>query len=188
VTAPRRPSEQATVRGAIVVFIAVLVGVALLSRSDGGIFGSAEAGGAGPTTTTTTTTTPSTTPKSTAPTDTGNGSGNGSGNAQAHQPGEVKVIVVNAAGGIVGIGSDNTQKLKDAGFSVLPVKNAEADVDTTGLFFREGYEADAAAVKAALGFGDVPVQPAPAQAIIPEAAEANVAVVLGKNYESVVTG
>jgi hypothetical protein len=181
VTAPRRSSEQATIRGAIVVFVAVLIGVALLSRSDGGIFGSAEAGGAGPTTTTQTTKPTTTTPTSTVPTKTNEGTTT----PKAHDPKQVKVIVVNAAGGIVGIGSDNSQKLTDAGFQVLPVKNASQDVDATGLFFREGYEADANAAKAALGFGNVPVVAAPAQAIIPEAAEANVIVVLGKNYNDV---
>jgi hypothetical protein len=185
VTAPRRSGEQATIRGAIVVFVAVLIGVALLSRSDGGIFGSAEAGGAGPTTTTQTTTTQTTAPTSTVPTRPNGGS---TAPSKAHDPAQVSVIVVNAAGGIVGIGSDNSQKLTDAGFKVLPVKNADQDVDTTGLFFREGYEADANAVKTALGFGNVPVQAAPTQAIIPEAAEANVIVVLGKNYNDVTGG
>ncbi|MBV9951208.1 MAG: LytR C-terminal domain-containing protein [Acidimicrobiia bacterium] len=183
-TAPRRPSEQATIRGAIVVFAAVLIGVALLSRSDGGIFGSAEAGGAGPTTTTQTTRTTTTVPTSTVPTNTGGAAATD----KAHDPKQVKVIVVNAAGGIVGIGSDNSQKLTQAGFQVLPVKNSDQDVDATGLFFNEGFQADATAVKAALGFGNVPVQAAPAQAIIPEAADANVIVVLGKNYNDVTGG
>ena len=182
-TAPRRPHEQATIRGLIVVFVAVLVGVALLSRSDGGIFGSAEAGSAGPTTTTTSTSAPATTPSSKVPTSSDPGPG-----AQPHDPKEVKVIVVNAAGGIVGIGQSNTDKLVQAGFTVLDVKNAEQDVDATGLFFREGYEADATAVKEALGFGDVPIQPAPDPPLIPEAAEANVVVVLGQNYEAAVGG
>jgi hypothetical protein len=184
VTAPRRPGEQATIRGAIVVFAAVLIGVALLSRSDGGIFGSAEAGGAGPTTTTTTVKSTTTPPTSTVPTK----QGNGTTPAKPHDPAQVKVIVVNAAGGIVGIGSDNSQKLSDAGFAVLPVKNADQDVDSTGLFFQEGFKADANAVKTALGFGDVPVQAAPDQPLIPEAAEANVIVVLGKNYNDVIGG
>jgi hypothetical protein len=182
VTAPRRPTEQATIRGAIVVFIAVLIGVALLSRSDGGIFGSSEAGGAGPTTSTTSTASTTTTPKSTVPKP-----GGSTPTAQAHKPAEVKVIVVNAAGGIPGIGSENTSKVEQAGFAVLPVKNADQDVDTTGLFYAAGYQADAAAVKAALGFGDVPVQAA-GDPIIPEAAEAHVVVVLGKDYASVATG
>jgi hypothetical protein len=184
VTAPRRPSEQATIRGAIVVFVAVLIGVALLSRSDGGIFGSAEAGSAGPTTTTTSTKPTQTTASSTVPTQ----PGVTSTPAKAHDPKQVKVIVVNAAGGIVGIGKDNSQKLTDAGFSVLPVKNAEQDVETTGLFYRQGYQADANAAKTALGFGNVPVQAAPDQPLIPEAAQANVIVVLGKNYTSVAGG
>jgi hypothetical protein len=179
-TAPRRPSEQATIRGAIVVFIAVLVGVALLSRSDGGIFGSSESGASGPTTTTQTTDQTTTTPSSRV---TANTCGTNGGTApEAHKPEEVKVIVVNAAGGIPGIGSENAAKIAEAGFATLEVKNADQDVDTTGLFFREGYEADAAAVKTALGFGDVPVQAAPDQPLIPEAAEANVVVVLGKDY------
>ena len=56
------------------------------------------------------------------------------------------------------------------------------------LFFREGYEADATKAKEALGFGDVPIQPAPDPPLIPEAAEANVVVVLGQNYEAAVGG
>ena len=181
-TAPRRSSEQATIRGAIVVFIAVLIGVALLSRSDGGIFGSAEAGGAGPTSSTTTTASTTTEPTSTVP-----NPGNGSTGGQPHTPSEVKVIVVNAAGGIIGIGKTNSDKIAAGGFAVLPVKNAGQDIDTTGLFYAAGFQADAAAVKTALGFGDVPVQKA-GDPIIPEAAEANVVVVLGKDYESVASG
>ncbi len=183
-TAPRRPSEQATIRGAIVVFIAVLVGVALLSRSDGGIFGSAEAGSAGPTSTTTTTAPDETTTTATVP----GGTGSTPTSSPAHPAGEVKVIVVNAAGGIPGIGASNTEKVAAGGFATLPVKNAEADSDATGLFFREGYDADAQAVKTALGFGEVPIQPAPAQDLVPEAAEANVIVVLGKDYPTVSGG
>ena len=183
-TAPRRSGEQATIRGLIVVFVAVLVGVALLSRSDGGIFGSAEAGSAGPTSSTTTTTAPSSTPSSKVPTS----ADPAGGGAQPHDPAEVKVIVVNAAGGIVGIGQSNSDKLAAAGFSVLDVKNAEQAVDATGLFFRQGYDADATKVKEALGFGDVPIQPAPDPPLIPEAAEANVVVVLGQNYEAAVGG
>jgi hypothetical protein len=183
-TAPRRPGEQATIRGLIVVFVAVLVGVALLSRSDGGIFGSAEAGSAGPTTTTTSTTASSTTPSSKVPTS-ADPAGEG---AQPHDPAEVKVIVVNAAGGIVGIGQSNTDQIAAAGFQVLDVKNAEQAVDATGLFFRQGFEADATAVKQALGFGEVPIQPAPDPPLIPEAAEANVVVVLGQDYEAAAGG
>ena len=184
-TAPRRPGEQATIRGLIVVFVAVLVGVALLSRSDGGIFGSAEAGSAGPTTSTTTTTAPSSTPSSKVPT-----SADPAGPAapQPHAPEEVKVIVVNAAGGIVGIGQSNSDKMPRPASRCCDVKNAEQDVDATGLFFREGYEADATKVKEALGFGDVPIQAAPDPPLIPEAAEANVVVVLGQNYEAAVGG
>ncbi len=178
-TAPRRSgAEQATMRGIIVLVVAVLIGVGLLSKSDA-IVGSAEASNGKPSGTTTTTAAGGTTslpPGTAAPVDTGDSSVVG-----ARPPAEVQVIVINAAGGIAGVGQANSDLLTAAGFNVFDIKNAAA-APTTTIYFAEGYQADAEAVKAALTTTAAVVAPNPAAPIIPEAADANVSVVIGQDY------
>jgi hypothetical protein len=170
----------AAYRGVIVLVVVTVVGVALLAKA-GNVAGSPQEGSAAPhrSDTTTTTAAPSdtsgagTAPQGAGPTTT-------TVPATPHLPANVKVIVVNAAKQ-AGVGNSNNAKVGGAGFPTLEVTNAPAQPITT-IFYRPGYQADAAAVKQALGFDAAPVQPAPAQPIVPQAAEANVIVLLGRDY------
>ena len=101
-TAPRRSgADQANARGIIVLLVAVVVGIALMNRADQ-ILGSTETSGAKPETTTTTTVVDATsTPLSSVVTpNTGN-----TAPVEAHVPADVRVLVVNAAGGVAGVAS-----------------------------------------------------------------------------------
>jgi LytR cell envelope-related transcriptional attenuator len=168
-------------RGVIVLVVVTVVGIALLAKA-GNVAGSPQEGSAAPHRSGTTTTTAA------PPTGAGAGSApQGTGPttstvpATPHLPANVKVIVVNAAKQ-AGVGNSNNKKVGAAGFPTLEVTNAPAQPTTT-IYYAPGYQADADAVKQALGFDDAPVQPAPVQPIVPQASEANVIVVLGRNYQ-----
>src|SRR5690349_9040587 len=99
-TAPRRSgAEQATIRGAVVLLVAVVVGLGLLSKSNG-LVGDAGAGASKPTSTTATTTSTTAPPGTEAPIN--NGGGTTGTTATTHPAAQVKVVVVNAGEGLVG--------------------------------------------------------------------------------------
>lgn len=178
-TAPRRSgADQANFRGIIVLFVAVVVGIALLSRADQ-IVGSAEASGSRPAATTTTSAPASTsTPLSSVVTpNTGNTTP-----VEAHVPADVRVLVVNASGGKAGVASKNGGLLTAAGYNVVDQKNGNA-VDATTVYFVPGFQADAEAVKAAVKIPDAVVAPAPKAPLVPGAAAADVTVVFGRDYK-----
>lgn len=179
-TAPDRTGgPQAGVRGALVLIAAVIIGVALLSRgtSGSGLIGSPEAGRSKPSVSTTAS---STVPQ--APLVTSTGSGTTTPPNSTHPLGEVKVIVVNATGGQAGVGTKNDGLIKAAGYTTLPVSNAPAAPVTT-VYFAEGFEGDANAVKLAAKLGAAPVAPKPTDPVVPTAGDANVVVVLGQDYK-----
>lgn len=178
-TAPRRSgAEQATVRGLIVLFVAVVIGIGLLSRSDQ-ILGSTNANSSRATTTTTVVAASSTTLPlgSTVPPNTGDAVPGG-----ANIPADVRVLVVNAAGGIPGVASKNGELLTTAGFNVVAEKNGNA-IDTTTVYFASGFQADAEAVKAAVGVDNAVIAPAAADPLVPDAPEADVTVAFGRDYQ-----
>ncbi|MEJ7582886.1 MAG: hypothetical protein WKF43_02135 [Acidimicrobiales bacterium] len=148
-TAPRPSGDrQATLRGVLVLAAAVVIGLALLSRaSSSGLIGSAEAGGSKPT--------PSTSTSTTVPQEPvvdPNTQGTDPVPPTTHVAAEVKVIVINATGGQAGVGTENDAKVKAGGFASLPVSNAAAAPVTT-VYFADGYEGDANAVKLAVNLG-----------------------------------
>ncbi len=170
--APPRKCRLGHPPGALVLAAAVLIGLALLSKSSG-VVASPEAGGAKPERSTTSTA--STATQSTlAPT-------NPSGAQTTHPAKDVKVIVINASGQ-KGVAGSNDALLKTAGFSTLPVENAIAQERST-VHFAPGYQADAEAVKQAVKLTSAPVEAAPAEPIVPAAALANVVVVIGTDYK-----
>ncbi|MBI2708956.1 MAG: LytR C-terminal domain-containing protein [Actinobacteria bacterium] len=171
---PRRGVEQATIRGIVVLVVAVVIGVALLAKA-GKVGDTVEAGSSR--STSTTSTTAATLPPTTAPPASG-----GTGTQTTRPAGQVKVIVVNASGQS-GVAGTNTQKASSAGFGTLPATNAPAAAKTT-VYFASGYAGDAAAVAKALGLTSAPTAAAPAQPIVPQAAQANVIVVLGADYKA----
>jgi hypothetical protein len=78
----------------------------------------------------------------------------------ARPPGEVIVLVVNASG-VQGAAAAQAEAIAGGGYQVLPAANAPAEVGATQVFATAGYEADAAALAAAIGAPPESVAPMP---------------------------
>lgn len=167
-----RPTAAPT-RGIIVLVVAVALGAVLLSQSER-VIGSPEEGSGAPDTSSTTTTT--------QVTDLTASSVTTAGGQAPKPPAEVSVIVLNGSGQS-GVATSNANAAAAAGFTSLEAQNA-LPAEATTVYYAPGFEPDAAAVKLALRLTDAPVQPAPAEPVVPEAAEADVVVLLGTNYEA----
>lgn len=177
-TAPRRSgAEQANMRGLIVLVATVIIGFGLLAKSNG-LVGSASTRSND--SKSTTTSSPSTTTRQSTliPTET---TGGGVPSA-AHQPGDVKVLVVNAAGGQVGVAKKNGDLLTAAGFNVVDLKNSKS-APATIVYFKPGFQADAEKVKTAVKVASAQIVAAPATPIVPGAKDADVTVALGQDYK-----
>jgi hypothetical protein len=70
--------------------------------------------------------------------------------AAARPPGEVVVLVANASG-VQGAAANQADAIAGGGYQVLPAANAPAEVEATQVLATAGYEADAAALAAAIG-------------------------------------
>jgi LytR cell envelope-related transcriptional attenuator len=68
----------------------------------------------------------------------------------ARPPGEVVVLVANASG-VQGAAANQADAIAGGGYQVLPAANAPAEVEATQVLATAGYEADAAALAAAIG-------------------------------------
>ncbi len=170
-------SSAAPTRGVIVLVVAVALGAVLLSQSER-VIGSPEEGSAAPDTSPSTTTT-----TTTRITDlTASSVTTGAAGQAPRPPGEVSVIVLNGSGQ-TGVATSNANAVASAGFNSLEAQNA-LPTETTTVYYAPGFEGDAAAVKLALRLADAPVQPVPAEPVVPEAAEADVVVLLGTDYEA----
>ena len=75
----------------------------------------------------------------------------------ARPPGEVVVLVANASG-VQGAAGAQSEAIAAGGYQVLPAANAPEEVEATQILATAGYEADAAALAAAIG--------APAEAVV----------------------
>jgi hypothetical protein len=175
---PTTPGGNAGVRGALLLGVAVILGIVLLQQFDnnldtGGTVSATSIPGSQTTTTrrvglTTvapiTTTTLKTRPKT-----------------------EYKVLVANGAG-VQGIAAATTNALKNVGYTTITPASANATVDKTSIQYAEGYEAEARELAATLN------QPATAVARLsspPVAAadlgDAKVVVVLGVDVSTTTT-
>jgi hypothetical protein len=184
VTSPRRGSRRdaegpgipgtggATLRGALLVGVAVVIGVVLLGKGfDTGFLPSSsdtpserandDDDGDATTTSTSTTVTPTT-----------------------HTADQVRVIVLNG-GGPSGSASTSGTALAAAGFVSLDAADTD-DVAATIVYFAPTFDADAAVVAGTLGLTNPP-QPLPATAITgaPAAGEVDVIVILGPDFTPV---
>ena len=166
--AKRRGLDPAT-RGVIVLVVVVVLGLALLAKAaPSSSTSTAEPDRSDATSTTseqTTTTRPVTT--TTKP-------------PATHPVAQVKVLVLNGSGGIPKIAGSNTEKVEDRGYDALPPGNAVAR-PATAVFFAPGYEGDALEVAKVLGLAPTVVAALPSPPPSPDASEANVVVVLGKD-------
>ncbi len=183
-TAPRRRGADgvsgggsAALRGALLIGLAVVLGIILLGQGfDDGIVSTSDddagqdepddsdgdAGGTLPDQVTTTT-------------------------VAARAPADVRVYALNGFGGS-GVAGAATAQLSAASYVTVPADNVPADqrVEASVVYFIPGYDADAVAVAATLGLPATAVMPLPVPAPpqIPggDTKGANVVAVLGPDY------
>jgi hypothetical protein len=150
-------------RGALLIAAAVLLGAGLLAN---GFRADHVASGSGSTPATTKTSTPSTTTP--AP--------------QAHDPAQVKVLVLNGSGktGVAKLAKD---LLAGANYTVLDPSNINGggSVPSSIVYFAAGYDADAGTIAAKLGLPASAVQPLPnpLPPTIADALGATIVVIIG---------
>lgn len=153
-------------RGALLIVAAVLLGLGLLAN---GFRNDTRASGSGNTPTTVGKGTPTTgVTGSTAP-------------LQAHDPAQVKVLVLNGSGksGVAKAGKD---QLAAANYTVLEPGNAQGGtVAASIVYFVAGYDVDAQTIAAKLGLNASAAQPLPTPlpATIADAQGANIVVIVG---------
>jgi hypothetical protein len=166
---------DSNVRGLLVLGVAIVVGALLLWSWGDDSSTTVEAGKTSTSTTvdisglgSTTSTTPAAESTSTtAP-------------ASDHSPSEVSVVVLNGSGQ-TGVAASTSATIGEAGYNMLTPGNAPALVDTTAIYYAEGYEADAIAVANVLGKGTDAVKPVTEASLGGAEGDADVAVVLGKD-------
>ncbi len=188
-TAPTSGRDDATLRGAVVLVVAIVIGLALLWRSGDG--GSTEASD----TTTAATSTeldgsqPADPTQSTlAPIDTGGPpptdpsepieSSEPAGPDDTRPPEAVTAIVLNGSE-VIGAAADNDGQLKAAGYTTIAAANANADLPVTTIYAGPEFQADAEAVRGVLGLPDAVIADKPEEPLGDGAEMADIVVVLG---------
>jgi hypothetical protein len=169
---PRPSGVDSNIRGLAVLAVAIVVGALLLYSwgSDGG--SSVEAGkGTDTTTTIDTSDLGTTTTVADAITTTTIG-------GAEHSPSEVSVIVLNGSGQ-AGVAASTSTTIGEGGYVMLAATNAPANVDTTSVYYADGYESDAIAVAQLLGKGPDAVKPLTEASLGGAEGDADVVVVLG---------
>lgn len=138
------PGGSAGARGAMLLVVAVVLGIVLLQQFDSGVGTGRVSTGADTTVpaagddSTTTTRRPTLT--SLAPTTT----------VGLRPKSEVTVLVANGAG-VRGLGASTTATLKNLGYATLtPVDATSASIDKTAIHYAEGFEGEAREVASAL--------------------------------------
>jgi hypothetical protein len=150
-------------RGALLIIVAVVLGAGLLAN---GFRDDNVASGSGSSTQTTRTTTPGATSTPVV---------------QAHDPAQVKVLVLNGSGKS-GVAKAAKDQLAAANYTVLEPGNAGGGTITASIvYFVPGYDADAGTVAAKLGLAASAVQPLPnpLPATVADAQGANIVVIIG---------
>lgn len=151
-------------RGALLLFVALLIGIGLLQSTD-------HSATIGSTTTSPTTSKPAATvPASTTTT---------APAAPAHDPKTVKVLSANGTT-TDGVGAKLQAKLRAANFNTLSPVTSNTKLDTTQIFFTNGFQPDALAIATLLGLPATVVQPLPAKAPV-TVGTANVVVIAGRD-------
>jgi hypothetical protein len=170
----RRAGDDArgsgTVKGALLIFVAVAIGIGLLANSFAA--GSSGGGGAPPIVDGVTTSIASDTTGTT-----------GAPTVGPHTPALVKVYVLNGSG-LVGVAQEATDILNGRNYTTIPPANAPSKVPASRVYFLESYQADAEAIAGLLGLVATAVEPMPAAPPITDLAGANVVVILGPDFEA----
>ena len=181
-TAPEaRPGGlDSNIRGLLVLGAAVIVGILLLASwgDDGG--STVDASGSTPSTTVDTSNLGSTTTAADAATTT-------TAPPSDHTPSEVSVIVLNGSGQ-AGAAATSSQNVGGAGYTMLTPGNAPTNIDSTTVYYADGYESDAIAVAQVLGKGTDAVKPLSDASLGGAEGDANVVVILGADTPPVDSG
>jgi LytR cell envelope-related transcriptional attenuator len=160
---PPRPAANTAARGAIVVIIAVLLGVWILSKVDSSTAVDAGGGTSSPTTVATTVATTAAAPTTTAV-----------------DKASFTVIVANASG-TSGAAGRKSDAMKADGYQVAEPVTNQTKSDTTTIFYLSGYEAAAQNVAAYLNISDIKPMPTPPPV---DLGQAQVLVNLGRDIAS----
>lgn len=180
-TAPRGGRDDATLRGAVVLVVAIVIGLALLARSGGG--GTDEAATTTEAATTSTEFDGATTTSASVPGPINSSSTTTTvpeGPGDTRVPEEVQVLVLNGtSGNVEGLAGDNASKLEAAGYTTLDTTGADVDLATTTIYADAEFQADAEAVRDVLGLPDAAIEPKPAEPPAAGAGDADVVVVIG---------
>lgn len=183
---PQRAAENplagaANLRGALLIAVAVIVGVVLLGKGfDAGVVDSS--GGD-----------PSDEVATGDDSDDDEGSsGDGGGDEPTtttpltHTPAQVRVQVLNSTGPS-GSAATATTTISAVGYVTLEPDNAaDRNATATTVYAQPGYEADAAAIAGSLGITAAPL-PMPAPPPAPAPIDANVVIVLGPDFGGAAT-
>ena len=179
-TAPTSGRDDATVRGAIVLIVAIVIGLALLARSGGG-GGDDEAAD--------TTTTASTVSTEAGAADTSDDTtvpvGGSASTASSTPngtlaPADTLVVVLNATEQ-VGWADENASTLVNAGYQTDIGNPAAGNTDTSVIYAEPEAQANAEAIAGLLDLPDATISPKPAEPLgtLGQDADAAVVVVLG---------
>jgi hypothetical protein len=176
-TSPASGRDDATLRGAVVLVVAIVIGLALLARGGGG--GDDDASDTTEAGSTTTSTEFDGSQDTLAPIDSVSTT-EGEVPSDTRAPEEVTVIVLNGLNTRVdGIAGQNDEKLKTAGYVTLNPGNATTKTATTTVYATPEFQADAEAVRGILGLPDATIEEKPAEPLGPGAERADIVVVLG---------
>lgn len=173
-TAPSRGRDDATIRGAVVLVVAIVIGLALLWRSGAGDDDTPAADS-----TTTSTAFDSTTDSdgNTVPPITNTEPGT----VDDTQPNELVAVIVFNGTRVGGLAGEYATKVEAAGFENLGADDAAAPADTTTIYAAEGYDREAEAVNEALEL-DALIAAKPAEPLGPGDDLADIVVVLGADH------
>ncbi len=179
-SAPGGQGNNAGARGALLLGVAVILGIVLLQQFDSDIDtgGQVAATSIPPAEETTTTRRPGlTSVPQVTPT-----------SARIRAKGEVKVLVANGAG-VRGLGAATTNALKNAGYTTLtPTDTTTSPIDRTAIQFAEGYEAEARELAGLIGQPTTVVARLSAPPVAAADLEgANVVVILGVDVTQTTT-
>jgi hypothetical protein len=173
---PGRNLAATATRGAVLIGLAVIIGLVLLQVVDdakGGGGGSGGGGSAGGVTTTVTTAAGDGSSTSTTVTTVAGGGGRSAS--------QVVVQVLNGSG-VAGAASQRSNDLKAKGYQVLPAGNAPAQRTGTAVQCRNGYSKEAATIVNVLGSLSIraTVEAFPNPAPVGVNGQANCLVILGR--------
>lgn len=177
-TAPASGRDDATLRGAVVLVVAIVIGLALLARSGGG--GDDETAKADETTESTASTTAAAGDQTTVSIQDTSTTAATTPTGDTQDPASITVAVLNATetGGWAG---ENAAILSSASYMTVDGNFGGEDADTSTIYATPEAQADAQAVAALLDLGDAPVTQKPTEPLgdAGQDADADVVVVLG---------